>query len=324
MLLRSLTTFSYTLAAPVLAALSLSNPAFAAPQVLTSIKPVHSLVSAVMEGVGEPALLVDGAASAHGFTLRPSDASKLEKADIIFWVGNDMETFLINTIPSLAPNALSVQLIQSTGISTLDLREGGLFEAHTHDDHSDHDHEDHAHGENYDHAHAVDAHIWLDPNNAKIMVSNIAATLSEYAPEDAPAFAANAHAMIAKIDAADAQVKQILAPLHDKPFFVFHDAYHYFEHHYGIHATGTFTINPEVSPGAQRLDAIRATISAHNSTCIFAEPQFSPRILDVIAGETGATLGTLDPLGASLANGADLYPNLLLTLAQSLSDCLAK
>ncbi|HTO28004.1 MAG TPA: zinc ABC transporter substrate-binding protein, partial [Devosia sp.] len=201
----------------------LTTTALAAPNVVASIKPVHSLVSAVMAGVGEPTLIVKGSASPHTYALRPSDAGALESADIVFWTGHGMELFLADALATLAGNATVVELADSPGIELLPVREGGAFEAHSDGDEAEHDaHDEHEHGEG-------DMHFWLDPDNAKLMVTQIATMLAEADPENATAYQANAEAELVKLDALEAELAATLAPVADKPFIVFHDAYQYFE-----------------------------------------------------------------------------------------------
>lgn len=323
------------LVAPAVIALSAASPALGAPNVVASVKPLHSLVAAVMEGVERPALLVEGAASPHGFSLRPSDAAKLENADIVFWIGEDLETFLPGPLRSLAGDARIVEMMDQEGMTILGLREGGLFEAHSHDhdDHDKHDH-DHEHGHDdhgHDHSHDDDdhvhehgdGHIWLDPQNAQLMVAVITDALIAADPDNGETYNANGQAVAARIDALQTEIDAALAPARGKPFFVFHDAYHYFEARFGIEATGTFTVNPEITPGAARLTEIRGIVGASEAVCLFAEPQFSPSVIETIAEGTSARVGVLDPLGAEIEDGPGLYPALLTALADSLLDCLA-
>lgn len=320
----------------LLAACLLTSTAMAAPNVVASIKPVHSLVAAVMEGVGEPTLIVRGSASPHTYALRPSDAGALESADIVFWTGHGMELFLADALDSLAGNAKVVELAESPGITLLPVREGGAFEAHDHGDegheshegdaHDAHGHDEHAHDE---HAHEEghegegDMHFWLDPENAKLMVTQIATTLAEADPENASAYEANAAAELLKLDALEEELKVTLAPVADKPFLVFHDAYQYFEARFGLSLAGTVTVTPEVTPGAARIDELKAKVETLGATCVFAEPNFEPTIISAIIEGTSAKAGVLDPEGGALAEGVDLYPTLLRGLAASLVDCLS-
>lgn len=293
--------------------LLLTGPATAAPKVVASIKPVHSLVSAVMAGLGEPGLIVKGAASPHTYSLRPSDAAALESADIVFWTGHGLELFLANALDTLAPRAEQVELAETPGLVLLPLREGGAFEPHSHGD-EDHDH-DHDHGES-------DMHFWLDPENARLMVSHIATVLAEADPENAAAYDANAEAELLRLDALEAELRHKLAPLAGKPFLVFHDAYQYFEHRFGLDVAGTVTVSPEIMPGAARIDQLRSRVKELDATCVFAEPNFEPAIIGAIIEDTGARAGTLDPEGSALIEGPDLYPDLLRGLADGLADCL--
>jgi zinc transport system substrate-binding protein len=305
---------------------------------------VHSLVSAVMAGVGEPTLIVKGAASPHNYALRPSDAGALEAADIVFWTGHGMELFLGDALDTLAAGSLIVELADAPGITLLPVREGGAFDAHDHGGEDDHAgetaeehaahadeaaaHDDHADdGEHEDHEghgeHAEgDMHFWLDPQNAKLMVSHIAATLSEADPENAAAYQANAEVTLAGLDALQTELADMLAPAQGKPFVVFHDAYQYFEARFGLTLAGTVTVTPDTTPGAARIDELRARVTELGATCVFAEPNFEPAVVETIIEGSTAKAGVLDPEGGALAEGPDLYAELLRGLATSLADCL--
>lgn len=312
------------LLAPItlLATALLTTTAMAAPNVVASIKPVHSLVSAVMAGVGEPTLIVKGSASPHTYALRPSDAGALESADIVFWTGHGMELFLAEALETLAGDATVVELAEAPGIALLPVREGGAFEAHgdeghegeTQEEHQEHAHEEHGEG---------DMHFWLDPENAKLMVTHIATTLAEADPENATAYQANAEAELVKLDALEAELATTLAPVADKPFIVFHDAYQYFEARFDLNLAGSVTVTPDVMPGAARIDELKAKVAELGATCVFAEPNFEPTIISAISEGTAAKAGVLDPEGGALTEGVDLYPELLRGLATSLVDCLS-
>lgn len=293
----------------------LAGTATAAPNVVTSIKPVHSLVAAVMAGVAEPSLIVRGAASPHTYALRPSDAGALESADIVFWTGHGMELFLGEALETLAGDATVVELAETPGLELLPVREGGAFEAHDHDAH------EHAHEENHEHAEG-DMHFWLDPHNARLMVTYIADTLAAADPQNAAAYAANAEAELAALTALEAELAAMLAPVRQTPFVVFHDAYQYFESRFGLSLAGSVTVTPDVMPGAQRIDELRARVAELGATCVFAEPNFEPAVIAAIIEGTQARSGVLDPEGGALAEGVDLYPQLLRGLATALVDCL--
>ncbi len=301
----------------------LSTTAMAAPDVVASIKPVHSLVASVMAGVGEPTLIVKGSASPHTYALKPSDAGALESADIVFWTGHGMELFLADALETLATDATVVELADSPGITLLSVREGGAFEAHAHEgeEHGDEEH-DHEHQEHDDELGEGDMHFWLDPENAKLMVTHIATTLAEVDPENATAYQANAEAELVRLDELEAELAATLAPVADKPFIVFHDAYQYFEARFGLTLAGSVTVTPEVMPGAARIDELKAKVAELGATCVFAEPNFEPTIIAAITEGSPAQSGVLDPEGGALAEGPDLYPTLLRGLATSLVDCL--
>lgn len=296
----------------------LTNPAWAAPNVVASIKPVHSLVASVMAGVGEPTLIVKGSASPHTYALRPSDAGALESADIVFWTGHGMELFLGDALESLAADATVVELAEAPGITLLPTREGGAFEAHVHAE-DDHDHHEDEHGHEHEEG---DMHFWLDPQNAKLMVTQIAATLADADSANAATYQANADAQLLRLDQLEAELTATLAPVADKPFVVFHDAYQYFEARFGLTLAGSVTVTPDVTPGAARIDELKAKVAQLGATCVFAEPNFEPTMISAIIEGTEAKSGTLDPEGGALSEGIDLYPNLLRGLAASLVDCL--
>jgi len=283
-------------------------PSWGAPKVLATIKPVHSLVAGVMQGVGEPELLIQGALSAHSYELKPSDAAKLRSAVVIFEVGPDMETYLIAPIKALGGHAKVVALEYAPGVRLLPARHGGLWgEA------DDHDH----HGPN-------DPHIWLDPRNAIAMTRAIAATLVKADPADAGAYRRNEARQIAMLKALDRELATKLAPLRDRPYMVFHDAYHYLEDRYGLDSVGAVTVAPGRPVGTRRVLELREAIASGKVVCLFREPQFPPRLIDALDEGTKARIGVLDPLGADLHPGPGLYPRLMRNLAQSLTACLSK
>lgn len=327
----------------------LGSTAFAADRdgVVVSIKPLHSLVSAVMQGVGEPKLIVQGAGSEHVYSLKPSDAEAIEHAKVIFWAGPSMETFLDKPIDTLGEGAKVVALGESEGLTRLKFREGGPFEAHDHGhegegpeghDHADkhddgdktgaeagHDHAAEASEGAHEHHHhgEYDLHFWLDPQNGKVLVINIAKVLSESDPAHAAQYEQNAKAYAEKLNALTKDITTELQPVKDKPFVVFHDAYQYFENRFGVKAAGSITVSPEKSPGAARIQQIHDKIKSLKVACVFSEPQFEPKLVKTVIDGTDAKTGVLDPLGAELKDGPDLYPQLIRNLADSLKACLS-
>lgn len=303
---------------------SLSAPARAEIQVVASILPVHSLVAGVMDGVGTPYLLVPGGASPHSFALRPSDARRLERAGAVFWIGPELETFLERPLDALARKATVVALIDAPGVTQLPYRAGGPWEPDADEHEKDGKHEaapgkEAAHG--HDH-HGTDGHAWLDPRNAVAMTAAIATALGRADPANRARYEANAARAIAKLQALDGAIARTLAPVKGRPYIVFHDGYQYFEKRYGLAPAGSITVSPEQSPGARRLVAIRSRIRNEGAVCVFAEPQFEPKLVATVTEGTGARSATLDPLGAALAPGPGAYGALMKNLARDLTACL--
>jgi zinc transport system substrate-binding protein len=298
-------------------AASIFPPAEAAPVVAASIRPVHALVAAVMEGLADPELIVPGTASPHSYSLRPSDAAALARADVVFWIGPEFESFLTGPIANIAAGARSVPLVATEGLLSLPYREDGPFSA-AGEDADAHGHEEDGH----DHD-GVDGHVWLDPVNAGVLVGRIGSVLSEIDPANADTYAANAGAVRARLEALDAQVRAALEPVRTIPFIVFHDGYQYFERRYGLNAVGSITVNPEVMPGAERLREIRRQIETSGVACVFAEPQFDPKLVSVIIEGTDARGAAVDPLGAALTPGPGLYFRLITEMAEAFSGCLS-
>lgn len=302
------------------------------PNVVTDIAPVHSLVATVMQGVGEPSLIVRQGASPHEYSLTPQEAANLQSADMVVWLGADLTPWLEARISGLAPDALSIELLENPQTLLLDRRDTVLFESHDHDghadeeehkdhdDHADHDHDDH---DEHDHGHdGQDPHAWLDPQNASIWMAVIAAELSRLDPENADKYAQNATDGIADMTALTAQLQADLAPLHDRPFIVFHDAYQYYETRFGVHAAGALNLSDATRASASRVAELRAVVTDGGITCAMSEPQFNDRIIDSVFGDL-VTKGVLDPLGTSYDLGPDLYGQTLQSIADSFMKCLA-
>ena len=436
--------------------------------VVTSVKPVHSLVSGVMEGVVTPDLIVEGAASPHTYSLKPSQAKQLEEADLVFWMGHELESFLEKPLEAITSKAKVIELIDSPGLKKLDMREGGAFDEHGHEEdgeHSEEGHDEHAGeghafewagvfklpagdytwtfakvdgdyadpkmkmvflptssdgeegieeqeevaerlirsqssvkrnhdgrltpneenayqlvfdanrnvtefritiknegayafftehmpfefeadehflknasgkdieptaqepeaGHHHHHGHGeFDLHVWLDPENAKVLVQEIKGALVELDPGNAGTYEANAKNLMVKLDRLISEISSTLASSKGKGFVVFHDAYQYFEERFGMTAVGSITVSPEVVPGASRIRELKDKIVELDAHCVFSEPQFQPKIVFTVAEGTQANTGVLDPLGASIADGPELYFTLIRDMANSLQECLSK
>ena len=288
------------------------------PRVVVTLKPVHALVAAVMAGVTEPTLVVDGSASPHTFTLKPSVARAINNADVFIRVSEQLEPFTRKVAEALPKSVTLVTLVdQKAGVKLLDQRSSGTFEQHAHAEDGDHSGHDQQEPKLYD------AHIWLDPANAKAIVEAVTKTLAAKYPAHVKAFELNAAALVLKIDALSAQIENDLAPVKDKPFIVFHDAYQYFEKRFGLAAAGSVTLSPDQQPSAKRLTAVRKKISELGAVCVFAEPGFQPNLITAVTEGTKARAGTLDPEGIALTPGPDLYFELMRGLAKNAADCLA-
>ena len=364
----------------ILSFLSFFTSANAEIKVVASIKPIHSLVSYLMDGVSKPSLIVDGYASPHGFALKPSHAKMLQEADIIFWVGEDLENFLEKPLSSIAKKAEKIELMEAHGLNKLKFRERNIFDDHDdhghedghkkkddhddhdddghkkkddhghdedghkkkddHDDHDDHghkkkdDHDDHGHDEDghkkkddhddHDdhegHHHGeFDPHIWLDPINAKIILNEMVEHLIENDAKNASAYKSNLEKALKDIDKLTMEVMTELNQ--STSSIVFHDAYQYFEERFNVNVLGAFTVNTDVMPGAEQLAEIREIIEHDKVSCIFSEPQFNPDIINAVAKDMDIKTGVLDPLGATLDPGKDLYFDLIKNMSKSFKGC---
>ena len=300
------------------------TPLKAEISVVTSIKPLHSLTSYIMEGVGEPELIIDGVASPHNFQIKPSHAKMLQNADLVIWIGDDLESFLPTALKSIPKDAVVFELLDQSGLKKLKFREKNIFEGHDdhghdehakkEDDHDDHGHDDHGHGHG-----SFDPHIWLDPANAKVIVKKITNQLSKIDKDNASTYKANSKKVIKDLDGLIKEVKNEINK--DASFVVFHDAYQYFEKRFGLSVIGALTVNPDVMPGAEQLSEIREVIEHEKAKCIFSEPQFNPNIINSIARDTGVKTGVLDPLGANIEKGKNMYFQLIKDMSNSLKNC---
>ena len=299
--------------------------------VVASIKPIHSLVAAVMGDIGTPHLLLEAPSSAHHFTLKPSQARSLQAADIVFWVGPTMEQPLTKALATLAPQAQTLPLIESAGLVLINFdkvtpaHEKHDDEKHDHEkhDHEKHDHEKHdKHDEHAKHDdHLINPHIWLDPQNAKIMLGVMAARLAKADPKNASAYAANADSMAARLATLETDITSQLASYSAAKFLVLHDAHVYFERRFGLRNYGAITTEPDVMPTASRVKALRDELREHRFDCIFTEPFLGQKAVALIAEGSKVSIGTLDPIASNLPAGAQLYPDLLMSYAKALQSC---
>ncbi len=307
------------------AAVASAGTAKAEIKVVVTIKPIHSLLTRLMQGVGTPTLLVDGAASPHQFALKPSAVRAINGADVFIRVSEGVEPFTRKIVNALPASVEVVTLAGAPGVKLLDQRGSGTFEAHHHDGAV----EGPAAADAEAHEESVrlglkDGHIWLDPDNAKAIVAYLADVLGTRDPGHADKLKANATRLAAEIDALTAGIEADMRPLKHKPFVVFHDAYQYFERRFDLDAVGSITVSPEMQPSAKRLSELRRKIASLKAVCVFAEPLFKPALVAAVTEGTDARSGTLDPVGITLAPGPDLYFALMRNLAAGLKSCLER
>ena len=307
----------------VIAPLLFSFSAKADIKVVTTFKPLHSLISSVMEVVGEPSLIIEGTSNPHTFVFKPSHAQMLEEADIVFWIGEDLEAFMEKPLDSLAGNATKISFMELSSIEKLKFREENIFDDHDdhgHDDHDGHEDEHEGHDDHDGHNHGeFDAHIWLDPSNAIKMVLEISHELSEIDPDNAAKYEQNENKTIASLNNLINEINSSIPK--DASYVVFHDAYQYFENRFGVSSAGALTLNPDVLPGAKQIDAIQDLIKDKNIKCIFSEPQYNPKIIETLAADMKISTGIMDPLGAFIDQGPEMYNQLILNIANPLKDC---
>ncbi len=300
-----------------------SSSVFAeAPKVLASIKPLQLISQAITEGITHTEVLLPPGASPHNHSMRPSDARKLHSADLIFWVGPAMETFLERSLPS-PENAASVAMMDIEGITLLANDESDHDE-HEYDDHHSHERERHEHGRHgHDHHHGkYDPHIWLSPKNGKAIAKAMANALADIDAKHAGQYQQNLTAFLKDLDKTDKRNKAIVKQLNDQPMFVFHDAYGYLQDQYQLNIAGHFTLNPEQQPGAKHLTELRDQLKSSGNTCVFREPQFQPAYINRITEGLPVKVGILDPLGGEIKVKADGYSLFISSLVDNISECL--
>lgn len=301
------------------ASLVVTAAAAEVPKVVTDIPPVHALVAQVMGEIGQPVLLLDRGANAHSFQLRPSQAGEVEGADLVVWIGPEMTPWLDRAVGSLASDVAQLRLLAADGTHVRAYGEAtGDGHDHGAEDHAGADHAD----EGHDHA-GTDPHAWLDPANAAAWLGLIADELSRLDPGNAAAYAANAEAGRAAVAAADAAAAAALAPVRERPFVVFHDAYGYFADHYGLTVAGEISAGDATDPGAARVADLRAVVAEGKAVCVFPEANHDPKLVAQIAEGTGARVGgALDPSGSTLEPGPGLYATLIAGTAETIAACL--
>ncbi|MFQ1953824.1 zinc ABC transporter substrate-binding protein ZnuA [Aeromonas veronii] len=291
-------------------------------EVLTTIKPLGFIAAAITDGVSEPKVLLPTGASPHDFSLRPSDIRSVNSADLVVWVGPELEGFMAKPLAN-HPHALA--LTQVEGMPLFNYATQDSHDSHDHDDHDHaaHEHGNHDHDEGHEghHHEGVDPHIWLGPTQAKVIAKAIASELGKLDPANQARYDANLAAFDAKVDAKDKVIAGQMKAVNEKGYFVFHEAYGYWERHYGMSSKGHFTVSPERRPGAKTLVDIRKALEEKQASCIYAEPQFSPAVIESVARNTGAKVLLLDEVGEQVPLGPDGYPQFMQQLADAFAQC---
>ena len=285
-----------------------------AKDIVVTIKPLHSLVTGVVGNTARTHLIVDGNQSPHGFKFKPSQIKLLNNAAVVFYIGDTFETFMEKAFNAIPSNVVKVPVAEKARLKLLPYREGGPWEEDKHEGH-DHGHEGH-HDEG-----GGDMHVWLDPDNAIKMIKAITRQLSKVYPENRDTYKANARSYVQKITALDSELSAALSNSKESPFIVFHDAYQYFEKHYGLNGVGSITFDPHDFPSPKRLKEIQGKLNEMSAACVFSEPQFSDRLVRTVIKGTSAKTALIDPLGANIKDGPNLYFELLSGMAASFKRC---
>ncbi|MGX3021733.1 zinc ABC transporter substrate-binding protein ZnuA [Ursidibacter sp. B-7004-1] len=297
--------------------------------VLTTIKPLGFIASAITDGVTETKVLLPTSASPHDYSLKPSDIEKLKSANLVVWVGEEMESFLEKSIDNLAKEKVltleDVEEIKHIVEHAKEDKEEHHNHEHKHEHSHTHKHEhNHAHGHDHHHNHDKDWHIWLSPEASEKIAEQIAMRLSQQMPEQKAKIEKNLANFKVALNTKNTEITKQFANVKEKGYYTFHDAYGYFEKTYGLSSLGSFTINPTIAPGAKTLNTIKKNITKNKAVCLFAEPQFTPKVIESLSKGTSAKVGQLDPLGAKVELGKDAYPQFLQSLADQFSECLDK
>ncbi len=318
MILRfSLILWGFILTTPALS--SAAKP----PRVLVSMSPIHSLVTGVMKGISTPELLIKGGLSPHNISLKPSQMRALSQAEVIFWLGEEAESFLKHPLESASSDQQIIKILDLPKLRLLPLRQGGIWEQHAPSTaHADNTHP--AHEQVAQRPENIDSHVWLDPLNAQIMAQAIADTLSAIDSERAAQYQENTKHLIFRLENLHLEIGNVAAAAINKPYIVFHDAYQYFEDRYQLKPAGSVTIDPKRKPGARRLREIQQKLQETKAHCIFSEPQFPSSHLRILTGDGQYYSGNLDPIGIDIPPGQNMYFILMRRLVSDFVSCLCQ
>ena len=313
--------------------------------VISTIQPINALVTAVVGDTGKTISIVPADMTPHDFKLKPSDAKKLQDGNLIFYVSSHLESNIVKFFENLPKNVKTINLMEESGINHLPIRDNEAWERHDHDDHDKHgkkhddhddhdkhgkkhdDHDDHdkhgkKHDDHDDHQMEEDVHIWLSPDNAIKIVKKINKELNLFFPENKKIYDQNSKKIIKKISSLKKEIAKELAPIKNKPFIVFHDAYQYFEKTFGLNAVGSVALEGDIASSPKQISFIKDKIIKSNASCVFQEPQFDSKLVKMVVEDTNAQIGTLDPLGVGVTSNENFYLQLLKNMSKSLKECL--
>jgi len=286
--------------------------------VVVTIKPIHSLVTCVTNGIIIPTLLTADNVSGHTHALTPNEVQTLLKADLVIWIGEAYEAHMQQTIRKLIPEQKLITLSEAKGLTLYPYRsesiwEGEFKEAHTHEHTEDHP----------DHDHSIDGHLWLDPNNAIVIVQRLAEIFTHIDPKNAAHYQQNAMDTIKRIQELDITLKEIVTPVSHKPYVVYHDAMQYFDRHFGTQAVAAITTEPGMPPNAAHYIRLERLLGDKSSplhpSCIFEEPQFANEISKKLADKFSINYSMLDYLGQGVTPGANAYFMIMTDLSKTLA-----
>ena len=291
-------------------------------EILASVRPLGFIASSIADGVTQTQILVPPGASPHDYNLKLSDIQKVKSADLVLWIGEDVDSFLTKSVSQLeGKNVLT--------ISELNELAPLLSKAahHHHDESEHHHHHEHgidAHGHHHEEQNDLEInwHVWYSPEISRIVAQKVADKLTVQFPNKQERIVRNLAEFNRTLSLQSDKIKAQLAPFNDKGFFVFHDAYGYFNDAYGLNQTGYFTINPLVAPGAKTLAHIKEEITEHRVRCLFTEPQFTPKVVESLSKNADVNVGRLDPMGEAVELGPNSYANFLQFTADSYAECL--
>ena len=279
-------------------------------RVIASIKPVHSMVAAIMHGVGRPDLLLTSNQSPHHYSLKPSERRLLAHADLIFWIGPNLESFLPRLFSSLDKEITLISLIDTSGLTLHALRQPGH-----HADDATHDTQE------GNQLNRIDAHIWLNTHNIELMLDEITRQLVNADPDNAQQYKNNNNALHNKVEDLRTELTSLLKEK-QRPFLTYHDGYQYFETEFNLKNAGFVSIDPELRPSAHHIQTLKETMHEHSIQCIFYDAPFEPPIIGSLLHDDNAKAVELDPTGLRLPAGKETLFQIMLSLGKKFHDCL--